>query len=151
MNKDYEPVGKYLSIAYRALNSLLDEQLARYDIDRGQFPILIALYRKEGISQKEICDFYNIDKAAVGRAVKKLVEKEFIIRKTALEDRRQYCLYLTEEAIRLKPVFLDILKSTEKILIQGLTNREVEQLKKMLKTVVKNLGVKDLPEFQRTE
>lgn len=140
----YEPIGKYLSIAYRAFNMLLDDKLAQYDIARGQFPILIALYHKEGISQQELCDIYNLDKAAVGRAVKKLTEKNFIERKRDPEDKRQYCLYLTEKANSFKSKFLSILKSTEEDIKQGLTEIEVEDFMITLKKIVKNLGVSDV-------
>lgn len=135
-----ESLGKYLSIAYRALNSYLDKELEKHDIGRGQFPYLIALYHQEGVSQQDLCDFYNFDKAAAVRAIKTLEEKGFINRKKDPEDRRQYRIYLTEKGKKFKSSFLDILKSSEDLMKKNLSDKEVNQFMDILKTIIKNLG-----------
>ncbi|MBM7624634.1 MarR family winged helix-turn-helix transcriptional regulator [Sporohalobacter salinus] len=142
--RDFEPIGKYLSVSYRALNSYLDQKLAEYDVGRGQLPFLIALYRKEGVSQQQLCEYYNFDKATVGRAIAKLRNNNLVKRKKDPEDKRQYKIFLTEKGKKLKPIFLDILKDSEDQMRKNLTEKEINQFLKVLKQIIHNLGVKEL-------
>ncbi|SDC68184.1 MULTISPECIES: MarR family winged helix-turn-helix transcriptional regulator [unclassified Candidatus Frackibacter] len=137
-----DTIAKYLSIAYRAQASLLNKKLADYDIGRGQYPFLIALYHQDGICQQDLCKIYDIDKAAAGRAVKKLEEKGFIKRERDPKDKRCYLLYLTEKSRNFKPVFLNILQSIEEEIKSDLTQEEVEIFMKIIKKICKNLGFK---------
>lgn len=138
-NSNKEPLGKYLSIGYRALCSLLDKKLADYDIGRGQHPFLIALYHQEGLCQQDLCSIYRLDKAVAGRALKKLEEKDFVVRKKDSEDRRRYLIYLTKKGRELRPSFIDILQSTEEEMKKGLTEKEVDLFLKVIKKICNNL------------
>jgi len=140
-DKGLELVGKYISIIYRSMNCILDKQLAVYDIDRGQFPFLIPLYRHEGISQKELCEFYNMDKAAAVRALNKLEIKDYVMRKKDPEDKRQHQLFLTNKAKEFKPQLFKIIKYTENRMLENINEEEIGQLKNILKKISSNLGV----------
>ncbi|SJZ52966.1 MarR family winged helix-turn-helix transcriptional regulator [Selenihalanaerobacter shriftii] len=141
--KKLDSIAKYISIAYRAQASLLNDKLADYDIGRGQYPFLIALYHQDEICQQDLCKIYDIDKAAAGRAVKKLEDKGFIKRKRDSEDKRCYLLYLTEKSKKFKPVFMDILYSIEEEIKKGLSQDEVEIFMKLIKKICYNLGFED--------
>lgn len=135
-----EPIGKYISIIYRGMNSILDEELEAYDIDRGQFPFLIPLYHREGISQRELCQFYNMDKAAAVRALNKLEKKGYVKREKHPEDKRQYQIYLTEKAKNFKSGIFEIIKYTENRMLEDVDEGEIKQLKHILKKIAHNLG-----------
>ncbi len=141
-DEDSQLVAKYISIIYRSMNCLLDRELMVYDIDRGQFPFLIPLYRREGISQKELCQFYNMDKAAAVRALNKLEGKGYVMRKKDPEDKRQHQIYLTKKAKEFKPQLFEIIKFTENRMLENINEEEVGQLKNTLKKISSNLGVK---------
>lgn len=143
-DNNFEPLGKYLSIAYRALNSHLDRELEEYDIARGQLPFLIALYHKEGVSQQQLCDYYNLDKATAGRAISKLKEIDLVKRRKDPEDRRQYKIYLTEKGKKFKPTFIAILESSEKKMKADISNEELDRFLGTLKKIIENLGVKNI-------
>ncbi|WP_018248629.1 MarR family winged helix-turn-helix transcriptional regulator [Orenia marismortui] len=140
-----EHIGRYISMAYRSNVTLLNKKLSNYGIGRGEYPFLIALYKKEGICQKSLCDFYNIDKAAAGRAIKKLVDKGFIIKKTDPHDKRRQLLYLTPKSKDFKKEFIGILKSNEKKMKKDLTEEEIEVFLKVIKKICFNLGVESTP------
>ena len=154
MNKNsskLEPLGKYLSIAYRALNSYLDRELEEYDIARGQLPFLIALYHKEGVSQQQLCKYYNLDKATAGRAISKLIDIGLVKREKDPEDRRQYNIYLTEKGREFKPLFLDILKSSEERMKKNLSEEELFQFMNTLEKIINNLGVEKIDSWCKKE
>ncbi len=137
-----EAFGRYLSIAYRAHATLLNKKLSNYGIGRGQYPFLIALYNHEGICQNRLCDIYNIDKAAAGRALKKLAKEEFIIKKSDPKDKRKHLIYLTTKGKKFKNEFINILNSNEDTIKDGLKEEEIEIFLKVIKKICNNLGFK---------
>ncbi len=135
-----EPVGKYLSIAWRAHASYLDDKLKDYEISHGQMFILIALYKNEAIYQNTLCKMYNVDKSAIGRGIAKLRNKGFIIKKTHPKDKRKQLIYLTDKAKKFKPILYKILKSAESKLRSNLSKDEVELFLEIIKKMCTNLG-----------
>ncbi|MFW6035698.1 MAG: MarR family winged helix-turn-helix transcriptional regulator [Halothermotrichaceae bacterium] len=138
---DFEPLGKYLSIVFRTLNSILDNKLQEYNIARGEFPFLLALYHKQGVSQQQLSDYYLFDKAVAVRVINKLVKKGFVRREKDPEDKRQYKIYLSSKGQKFKPTFMNILEITEKTMVKGLSSCEKRQFISTLKTIAENLGV----------
>jgi len=136
-----EAVGKYISVIYRYMNSLMDKELEVYDIDRGQFPFLIPLYHREGVSQNELCQFYKMDKAAAVRALNKLEKNGYVIRMTDPDDKRQHQIYLTKKAKIFEPQLYDIIKNIEKKILKDIDEQDKKQLKITLKKIGNSLGL----------
>jgi len=137
-----EHIGKYLSIAKRFHSIMLDKKLKGLEMSSGQIFLLHALYKKEGVSQQELCDFYQIDKAAVGRSLKKLEKVELIVKETNNEDKRYHKLFLTEKGKKMIPLLREILDTCEKELQANLTSEEIELFFKVVKKICVNLGAK---------
>ena len=56
--------------------------------------MIVEIGRKPGISVKELAEILRMDKSGVSRAVEELVQKGFVERKPAKEDRRYVVLTL---------------------------------------------------------
>lgn len=137
-----DPIGKYLSMTRRAHAAWLDEKFKPYDISHGQILLLFALYNQEGICQHNLCQIYNLNKAAVGRAIKKLKTKGFITKKTDPNDRRKNLIYLTTKAKKFESKFKEILNSVEKEIRKDLTSEEIETFLKVINKIYNNLRTK---------
>lgn len=133
-------IGKYLSIAHRAHTAQLDQKLKPYDISHGQVLLLIALYKQDGIYQKTLCDIYNINKAAVGRGLKKLKNINFITKKTDPKDKRRQLIYLTDKGREFQPKLKKVLNSIEAEMKADLTKEEIKIFSKVIKKICNNLG-----------
>src|SRR6056297_297765 len=132
-------IGKYLSIAKRAHSMFLQKKLKTYNIGRGELFILIALYKKDAICQQTLCEYYKLNKAAVGRAVKKLKKKKYIIKKIDKNDKRKMVLFLTKKAKNMKSEFVKILNSVEKTVKKNLTEKEINEFIKISEKISKNI------------
>ncbi|MBM7624553.1 MarR family winged helix-turn-helix transcriptional regulator [Sporohalobacter salinus] len=133
-------IGKYLSIARRAHAARLDQKLKPYDISHGQVLLLIALYKQDGIYPKTLCDIYNINKAAVGRGLKKLKNINFITKETDPQDKRRRLIYLTDKAREFQPKLKRALNSIEAEMKTDLTKKEIKTFFKVIKKICNNLG-----------
>jgi len=63
-------------------------------ISTTQCFIIVEIGRKPGISVKELAAILRVDKSGVSRSVEELVQKDFVERKPAKEDRRYVVLNL---------------------------------------------------------
>lgn len=138
---DTNPIGKYLSITHRAHTSLIDKKFKeKFNISHGQVFILIKIYKNEGINQHKLCEEYNLDKAGVGRIIKKLEEKNLIKRKPDPKDKRKKMIFITEKAKALKSEFFELLGTVESKIKNDLTEEEIEIFLKILKKIYNNLS-----------
>ena len=90
-------IGKLISFLYRYSQMYLDKELAPYHIGSGQFYILMPLYKNDGMNQESLSQSISIDKAAITRAIQKLMKEGYVIRQRNEEDRRSYHIFLTEK------------------------------------------------------
>ena len=97
-----ERIGKNISIVYRYSQVFLNPILKEYNLGSGQYTFLIHLFDNNGINQEQLTDLVKIDKANTARAINKLVEKGYVIKKVSEEDKRSYKLYTTEKAESIK-------------------------------------------------
>ena len=137
MNKS-KSVGRYISCIYRNFHKYMHHQLPEYNIGSGQFHFLMMLYRKDGVNQETLAEKLNIDKATSARAIKKLEEQGFVIRKKDSNDRRNYHIFLTPKAKKLKTNIGKILSNWTDILLEDLSEGEEKQLYSLLEKISKN-------------
>lgn len=150
----HEPIGKHLSIAHRLhrskVSSLMHE--AGLPLGSGQFHILIALYKRDGMNQHRLCEMYNLDKAAVARAVDKLRKEGMVTKERDPQDKRRTLIRLTDQARELRSSFYDILNKVEEIIRQRLSDEEIriflQTTQKIEDALSKDVPV-DIPDLRR--
>lgn len=131
-------VGREISCIYRNFHIYLHNQLEQYNLGSGQFHFLMMLYNKDGVNQETLAETLKIDKATSARAIKKLEEQGYIIRRRDENDRRNYNIYLTDKANKIKPKIKNILHQWTKQILKDITKKEEEQLFIILEKISKN-------------
>lgn len=66
-----------------------------YGVSESQCFVLVEIGRKSNISIKELAEILHLDKSGISRIVEELVQKDYVERKTSIEDRRFVLLNLT--------------------------------------------------------
>jgi len=95
----------------------LDKELAPYHIGSGQFYILMPLYKNDGINQESLSQSISINKAAVTRAIQKLINEGYVFKQRSGEDKRSYRIFLTEKGRQIEPQIKQIALKWEDILL----------------------------------
>lgn len=135
---EIDSISRYISNFYRMGNSFLIKEYKGYDIGAGQYPFLIQLYLKEGISHDELTEKMSVDKATTTRAIIKLEEAGYVKRVLNEKDRRKYHIYLTDKAVAKKDEILLKSYHWENQLIGSLDKEELESLFSILRKMAKN-------------
>lgn len=91
------PIGKLITIISKSQTLYLNHRLADLGINSTQLHLLFEISNQCNINQERIASRCNINKGAVARSIKKLEEKELIIREVDETNRRQNRVSLTKK------------------------------------------------------
>lgn len=80
----------------------LRKQIAPLNIVPGQFPILLALWEKDGITQTKLLQMIDVEQATMANTLKRMERDGLIQRKDHPKDARARNIFLTEKAHGLR-------------------------------------------------
>ena len=131
-------INKYASILYRISQAFFDEKLSAYHIGSGQQFFLLRVYLHPGISQQELAQKGYYDKGTTARAVKKLEQEGYIVRKISELDKRVIQVYVSKKGEAIIPAIVETITKWKEIITEGMSEQEVEMLEQGMKTVSDN-------------
>ena len=134
-----DTIGKLNAAIYRNAQSIINSKLIDLNIKSGQHEFFYVISKNQGISQKELSKFLYVGKSTTAKAVKNLMENDYITRLQDENDHRVYRLYLTENGKEVLPIIESTFLEMQTIFSRNLSNSEEEQtliaLKKILSTI----------------
>lgn len=139
MIMEQESIGRYISIIARNMHYFISKKVEKYNIGRGQIPILTVLYHHEGISQDELRKILRMDKIMIAKGVRNLVEQGYIRKETDEKDKRIRRLYVTNKGLEIKSEIMNLFIQTTSILSDGLTEEENIIVRQLLKKMADNI------------
>ncbi|MGE0717721.1 MAG: MarR family winged helix-turn-helix transcriptional regulator [Alphaproteobacteria bacterium] len=80
------------------MRAVFDRRVRRIGLTRPQWLVLSRLHRRPGISQSELAEMMEVERAAAGRMVDRLERRGWLVRRPDPADRRINRLFLTAEA-----------------------------------------------------
>jgi DNA-binding MarR family transcriptional regulator len=138
MPEERIPIAKLTGSIYRSTQAYTNEVLGKFNLGSGTYPYLLTLYCKEGINQNQISKELDVDKAMSARAIKKLIDLEYIRKEADYEDSRAYKLFLTEKAKMIIPDIKMELKKWNDIITQNLSEQEKDNIIDLLSIVLRD-------------
>ena len=120
--------GKLISFLYRKSQIFWSQILKEHNITSAEYPVIIVLNKKDGITQEEISSELGLDKSAITRVVKSLLEKGFIERQKNQEDLRCNKIYLTEKGHSCWKYIKEGMEKWNSIMSKDIETKEVEEV-----------------------
>ncbi|MBE1556238.1 MarR family winged helix-turn-helix transcriptional regulator [Sporosarcina limicola] len=135
-----EYIGVIVHRADLKLTNYYQKVLIPFDITVDQWEILVILWGREGITQKELAERLFKDQTNIARMLFKLEKKGFIYRVTHETDRRSLRVYLTSKGQEIKDEILVPSLEAYRKTIDGLTDEEVETFRRILSKIHNNVN-----------
>ncbi|MEO6329866.1 MAG: MarR family winged helix-turn-helix transcriptional regulator [Ginsengibacter sp.] len=110
------------------------------EITIEQWSVLYHLWKKDGLSQQQLCDATFRDKPGITRLVDNLEKVKLVKRMSSKDDRRINKIYLTRQAQNLENTTMELANQTLNEALRGVTNGQIEIAKEVLQTVYNNLA-----------
>lgn len=129
---------KYSSMLHRHSQAFFNEQLKNTGIGAGQQYFLDRIARHPGITVTQLAQTAGYDNGTSAKAVKKLLDEEYILMKTDEADGRVKRLYPTEKAAPVVEKIREMKKAWRAKLTQGFSDEEKDLLSALLKRLAEN-------------
>jgi DNA-binding MarR family transcriptional regulator len=110
----------------------------RHEISVTEWRVIAVLGRFPGLSASEVVERTAMDKVAVSRAVKSLVQNQLLLRTTDGSDRRKRRLYLTPgPGMSVLGEVVPLAREYEEALLASLSDKEVIDLLRIISRLQK--------------
>lgn len=118
------PLMKWLAGLFKHHTQYISDNL---NLKHSEANVLRHLYYKgDGVNQKLLENKLGFDKATISRAVRTLLEKDFLKRKRSELDGRVYLIYLTQKGEEFEAEFREVYDSWFNIFLSDIEEDELQ-------------------------
>ena len=138
--------GFILNDVSRLMRTAFDRRAKSIGLTRSQWWVLTHLYRRDGLTQAELAEILEIERATLGRLLDRLETKGWLQREADPNDRRVKRVYLTDEVKPAMKSLRRIAAGLRQEALEGLDEHERDRLVDILihmKTNLSNSSVTD--------
>lgn len=125
---DQAYIGYVIADVARLLRTVCDRRVRELGLTRAQWLAITRLHRRPGLSQSEVADLLEVEKATACRLLDRLEGKRWIERRPDKKDRRIKRIFLTPRANRVYATIWPIAESTVDDALGDLSVSERRQL-----------------------
>lgn len=144
--------GNLLSQAHQLSGRVFSRVLKEFQLDAinpSQGRILYALWKKNGISQRELAELTKLDKSSLALTLDRLEKDGWIERKNHPADLRKKIVYATNKTTGLYEHYEKASLTMTEVFYHGLSEAERDKFEETLRTIIRNLENTDI-HFTRT-
>ena len=123
----------------RMYYSRIQSQLAEVGLYRGQPPILMLLYKNDGMSQKEMARALNLSPATMTVTLKRMEKAGLVLREMDEHDQRILRVHLSEKGREMCETGESRIGVVTAELLEGFTLEEQQQLNESLARIARNM------------
>ena len=125
---DEHYIGYTITDVGRLLRTVFERRVRTFGLTRAQWLVIARVHRRPGLSQSEVADLLEIEKAPAGRLIDRMQAKGWLERRDDSSDRRVNRLHLTAEGERLHAAIWPIAEATVDDALSDLSAKEQRQL-----------------------
>ncbi len=105
----------------------------RFNISIMEWRVIAVLGNYQPLTANEICEYTNMDKVQVSRAVSNLTKSGRILRKTDKNDRRKSQLRLSARGMKVYQQIVPLALERERQLLSPFNTEEISEFDKLLR------------------
>jgi DNA-binding MarR family transcriptional regulator len=117
----------------------LQDRIAPLGIVIGQFPILLELWQKDGVSQRELLSKLDVEQATLANTLNRMERDRLIKRTKHPADARAQQIWLTEQAMQLRDEAYQAAQDQNKVALGALNDAEQAQLMDFMRRIIGGL------------
>ena len=131
-----ESAGYLMNHIARQFAILLGEGLKPLGISPAQFPILLELWQKDGLSQQELVERADLKQATIANTLARMERDGLITREPNPDDARSRLIMLTEQARTLQQQSTEIAQAINQTALSDLLADEQKLFLEMAAKIV---------------
>jgi DNA-binding MarR family transcriptional regulator len=135
----YESLGYVINLAARVFERALAEGIAPLGLTTGQFPALLALWQRDGITQSELAQIVRVEQPTMAQALARMERDRLIVREPDPADGRRAVVRLTERGKAVQAPAIAAALGINRRAAAGLSAEQQQALLEMLMVLTTNL------------
>ncbi len=132
-------IGYTMTDVARLLRTVFERRVRSLGLTRAQWVVIARIHRHPGLSQTEIADLLEIEKATAGRLIDRMEAKGWLERRADPNDRRINRLHLTDVSRRMHALIWPVAEATVGDALSDLSTSEQRTLAKLMRRVKQQL------------
>jgi len=137
--EDERHIGFLISDVARMMRTAFDRRVRRLGLTRSQWLVINRLHRHPGITQSELAEMLEVEKATAGRIVDRMEARGWVARRADAADRRVNRLHLSPAADLIQVRLAEIADRTVDDALSQLSTREQDQFSELMRRVKRQL------------
>lgn len=135
-----QSVGNFTNLVNKKLVYYLNSQLGTFDITAEQWHVLLKLSKQNNINQKVLSQIVNKDQPTLTRMLDILERKSLVERHTSKEDRRSFCIHITEKGLALTEKLIPYIEDIFKKILNDISEKDLNIYLDVLAQIDKNIS-----------
>ncbi len=136
-------IGFLLHDVSRLLRMRFDRRARALGLTRAQWRVMAHLAPRQGINQSSLAEILEVENITLGRHIDRLEDTDWVERRRDPNDRRAWCLFLTEKS---RPVLdqMEVLATeTQAEAMANLSENERGRLLELLLTMKRSMAARE--------
>jgi DNA-binding MarR family transcriptional regulator len=121
-------IGYAITDVARLMRTVFERRVRDRGLTRAQWLVIARVHRRPGLSQSEVADLLEIEKATAGRLIDRMERKGWIERRAEPRDRRINRLHLTRQGLQLHRAIWPLAEATVDAALADLSLQQRRQL-----------------------
>lgn len=118
----------------------LSRRLAAHGVSFGHWTFLRILWRRDGLTQRELSEEAGVMEPSTFAAIKAMEELGYVTRRRLPDNRKNVYVHLTPRGRALKQKLVPLAQRVNRIGLRGLSPRERETARDALLAIIDNLA-----------
>lgn len=124
-----------LRVLVRSFEAHFRKNTESEDINIGEIPILLSIYKDEGLNQIDLVRKFHVTEANISKTTKNLLNKGFIVKKVDVENNTKKLLFLTEKGQEVCESLLELFEDWRNDLKGDIPSEELHAFSKTLEKI----------------
>lgn len=134
-----DTLGYQVGLLSRLFDRALENELATFNVLPGQFPALVMLYQKDGLTQADLCKLINVEQPTMANTLNRMERDGLIQRVADPDDKRRSRIHLTEHANAFKDALMDKARAVPHQALGSLGSAEQDKVFSLIGQMIDNL------------
>ncbi|HST63241.1 MAG TPA: MarR family transcriptional regulator [Longimicrobium sp.] len=134
-----QSAGYVVNYLARSFAQALFRRIRPHGVTTGQFPVLLALWEREGVTQTQLAENLAVEQPTMANTLKRMERDALIQRVPDPEDRRQSRIHLTPRGRELEEVLTGCANDANAAALAGFSAEERDTFLALARRIVRNL------------
>jgi len=131
-----ESAGYLVNHLARLFAHALQAKIKPLGLSTGVFPVLLNLWERDGLTQKQLVDQVDVEQATMANTLARMERDKLVVRKRDDEDGRVQRIWLTDKARALHGPATEAAGAVNRDLLAGLSEDERAQMLGLIRKAI---------------